>query len=94
MITDLEQEVNRVATAHARLVRAAEAKLRDFGIPKEELGFEPQGVPCDVVGGGRGREKGLRGLAAVAAARRAAGAARTMEEGKGQERAQALSMTL
>ncbi|CAM9622334.1 unnamed protein product, partial [Sphacelaria rigidula] len=41
VIADLEQEVSRVATAHARLVRAAERKLRDFGIPTEELGFLP-----------------------------------------------------
>lgn len=41
MAADLEQEVSRVATAHARLVRAAERKLRDFGVPTEELGFVP-----------------------------------------------------
>ncbi|CAM9470080.1 unnamed protein product [Ectocarpus sp. 4 AP-2014] len=49
VVADLEQEVARVKTAHARLVRAAEAKLRDFGIPTEELGFLPQ-----VVTGGAG----------------------------------------
>lgn len=56
-MADLEQEVARVKTAHARLVRAAEAKLCDFGIPTEELGFFPQvvaGGAGGVGGGGQG----------------------------------------
>lgn len=59
----MEQEVSRVKTAHARLVRAAEAKLRDFGIPTEELGFLPQ-----VVTGGVG-EKGAAGAGLLASRR-------------------------
>lgn len=65
-MADLEQEVSRVATAHARLVRAAEGKLRDFGIPTEELGFLPQVTPSggggSSVGGGVGSGSGF-GLA-------------------------------
>ncbi len=56
MVVDLEQEVTRVKTAHARLVRAAEGKLREFGIPTEELGFLPQ-----VVAGGGGAGAGVAG---------------------------------
>lgn len=55
VIADLEQEVSRVATAHARLVRAAERKLRDFGIPTEELGFLP--VVASAPGSGRGARR-------------------------------------
>lgn len=58
-----------MATAHARLVRAAERKLRDFGIPPEELGFLSavtratgggvgRGARGMDVGGGRGRSHG------------------------------------
>lgn len=54
-MADLEQEVARVKTAHARLVRAAEAKLRDFGIPTEELGFLPQVVTGGAGAGGVAR---------------------------------------
>ena len=61
VILDLEQEVRRIATAHARLVRAAEAKLRDFGIPTEELGFQPQIVACGVGGGGDSAGTGVGG---------------------------------
>lgn len=57
VIADLEQEVSRVATAHARLVRAAERKLRDFGIPTEELGFLP--VVSSAPGGGRGARRSV-----------------------------------
>lgn len=52
VVADLEQEVERVKTAHARLVRAAEGKLRDFGIPTEELGFLPQVVASGAGGAG------------------------------------------
>ena len=52
VMADLEQEVARVATAHARLVRAAEGKLRDFGIPTEELGFLPRVIASGGGGGG------------------------------------------
>lgn len=41
VVTDLEHEILRVATAHAGFVRAAEQKLKDYGIPREELGFLP-----------------------------------------------------
>lgn len=52
----------RVKTAHARLVRAAERKLQDFGIPTEELGFLPQVVASG--GGGALRAAAGGGLLA------------------------------
>lgn len=61
VMADLEQEVARVATAHARLVRAAEGKLRDFGIPTEELGFLPQVVASGAGGAGGGVASGSGG---------------------------------
>lgn len=68
MVADLEQEVARVKTAHARLVRAAEAKLRDFGIPTEELGFLPQ-VVAGGAGGAEGVGKGMAGTGLLASRR-------------------------
>lgn len=60
VVADLNQEITRVATAHARLVRAAESKLRDFGIPTEELGFLPI-VASTARGGGGNAGRGRRG---------------------------------
>eukprot|EP00752_Nemacystus_decipiens_P012364 g10960.t1 len=68
VVADLEQEVARVKTAHARLVRAAEAKLRDFGIPTEELGFLPQ-VVAGGAGGAEGVGKGVAGAGLLASRR-------------------------
>lgn len=81
MVADLEQEVARVRTAHARLVRAAEGKLRDYGIPTEELGFLPQVVAAagnNGAGGGRpGMESRMAGKEVPAA--RAGGSQRVMD---------------
>lgn len=68
VVADLEQEVARVKTAHARLVRAAEAKLRDFGIPTEELGFLPQ-VIAGAAGGADGGGKGVAGAGLLSSRR-------------------------
>lgn len=73
VVADLEQEVARVKTAHARLVRAAEAKLRDFGIPTEELGFLPQLV-AGGAGGAEGGGKGAAGAGLLASRRGGGGA--------------------
>lgn len=68
--------MDRVKTAHARLVRAAEGKLRDFGIPTEELGFLPQ-----VVASGAG-VAGTGGAGATGAGLHAASSRRGMSSGK------------
>lgn len=40
-IKDLQYELSRVCKAHNDLMRTYEAKLSQFGIPAEELGFKP-----------------------------------------------------
>eukprot|EP00002_Diphylleia_rotans_P039855 TRINITY_DN934_c0_g1_i5.p1 TRINITY_DN934_c0_g1~~TRINITY_DN934_c0_g1_i5.p1 ORF type:complete len:474 (+),score=144.75 TRINITY_DN934_c0_g1_i5:54-1475(+) len=40
-IKDLQYELHRVTKAHNDLIRVYEAKLREFGVPVEELGFRP-----------------------------------------------------
>ncbi|KAJ4459057.1 putative component of dynein regulatory complex [Paratrimastix pyriformis] len=40
-IRDLQYEVHRVTKAHNDAVRVYEAKLIEFGVPPEELGYEP-----------------------------------------------------
>lgn len=40
-IKDLQYELARVCKAHNDLLRTYEAKLRQFGIPVEEMGFKP-----------------------------------------------------
>ena len=40
-IKDLQYDLARVTKAHNDVVRAFEAKLHEFGIPAEELGFQP-----------------------------------------------------
>jgi hypothetical protein len=37
----LQYELARVCKAHNDLLRTYEAKLRQFGIPVEEMGFKP-----------------------------------------------------
>lgn len=41
-VRDLQQELERVVAAHGELVRVAEDKLAEFGVPVEELGFRPR----------------------------------------------------
>ncbi|CAM9572702.1 unnamed protein product [Chrysoparadoxa australica] len=38
---DLNAEIQRVALSHSRLVEAVKSKLSQFGMPEEELGFQP-----------------------------------------------------
>eukprot|EP00741_Cyanophora_paradoxa_P025209 tig00000350_g24334.t1 len=40
-IKDLQYEVARLSKAHNDVIRVYESKLREFGIPVEELGFKP-----------------------------------------------------
>jgi hypothetical protein len=41
-VRDLQGELERVVGAHAELVRAAGVKLAEYGVPAEELGFQPR----------------------------------------------------
>eukprot|EP01028_Stygiella_incarcerata_P013570 TRINITY_DN82795_c0_g1_i1.p1 TRINITY_DN82795_c0_g1~~TRINITY_DN82795_c0_g1_i1.p1 ORF type:complete len:449 (-),score=145.03 TRINITY_DN82795_c0_g1_i1:201-1547(-) len=41
MIKELQYELTKVMKAHNDVIRVYEAKLKEFGIPVEELGFEP-----------------------------------------------------
>ncbi|KAF4728349.1 Dynein regulatory complex subunit 4, partial [Perkinsus olseni] len=41
-ITELQEERSKLQKAHAELVRAFEAKLAEYGVPREEMGFEPR----------------------------------------------------
>ena len=43
-IKDLQYELARACKAHNDVIRAYESKLREFGIPVEELGFRPVAV--------------------------------------------------
>lgn len=47
LINQLEDELKRIKEAHINMVRTYEAKLAEFGIPYEEMGFEPL-IPVDV----------------------------------------------
>ncbi|KAF4658374.1 Dynein regulatory complex subunit 4 [Perkinsus chesapeaki] len=41
-ISGLQEERRRLQEAHAQLVRSFESKLAEYGVPREELGFEPR----------------------------------------------------
>eukprot|EP00047_Mylnosiga_fluctuans_P004033 m.232367 g.232367 ORF g.232367 m.232367 type:complete len:482 (-) comp12345_c0_seq1:107-1552(-) len=43
-IKDLQLELARLSKAHQDVVAACESKMRDFGIPAEQLGFKPATV--------------------------------------------------
>lgn len=58
-IKDLQYEVARVCKAHNDLIRTYESKLVEFGIPVDELGFQPIAPP-----GGQTLGKGAAGLVA------------------------------
>lgn len=40
-IHQLEEELRRIKETHANMIKTYEAKLAEFGIPVEEIGFEP-----------------------------------------------------
>ena len=42
VIRDLQAELQRLLRSHARVVDGYEGKLREYGIPPEEVGFVPR----------------------------------------------------
>lgn len=60
-IKDLQYELARVCKAHNDLIRTYEAKLKSFGVPVEELGFQP--LESNV--GGQSLGQGPAGLVAA-----------------------------
>merc|ERR1712048_1009751 len=60
-IKDLQYELARVCKAHNDLLRTYESKLRQFGIPTEELGFKP----LESTVGGQELGRGPAGLVAA-----------------------------
>jgi hypothetical protein len=47
LINQLEDELMRIKEAHNNMIKTYEAKLAEFGIPQEEMGFEPL-IPYDI----------------------------------------------
>lgn len=47
LINQLEDELKRIKEAHINMIKTYDAKLAEFGIPVEEMGFEPL-IPVDV----------------------------------------------
>lgn len=46
-IKDIQLEMKKIREAHSNMVKTYEGKLSEFGIPVEELGFDPL-VPANV----------------------------------------------
>lgn len=46
-IKEIQQELKKIREAHSNMVKTYEGKLAEFGIPVEELGFDPL-VPANV----------------------------------------------
>lgn len=46
-IREIQQELKRIREAHSNMVKTYEGKLAEFGIPVEELGFDPL-VPANI----------------------------------------------
>merc|ERR1712061_862906 len=42
ILTQLQEEVQRIKDSHKTMVKTYESKLAEYGIPAEELGFMPQ----------------------------------------------------
>ena len=49
MVRDLQAELERVVQLHNDAVMAYEAKLSEYGVPKEEMGFVPTILPMPQV---------------------------------------------
>ena len=47
LINQLEDELKRIKEAHINMIKTYDAKLAVFGIPVEEMGFEPL-IPVDI----------------------------------------------
>jgi len=41
IITELHEEVQKIKDAHRQMIKTFECKLAEYGIPTEELGFQP-----------------------------------------------------
>jgi hypothetical protein len=46
-IREIQQELKKIREAHFNMVKTYEGKLQEFGIPVEELGFDPL-VPANI----------------------------------------------
>jgi len=46
-IREIQQELKKIREAHSNMVKTYEGKLSEFGIPVEELGFDPL-VPANI----------------------------------------------
>lgn len=47
LINQLEDELRNIKENHINMIKTYEAKLAEFGIPVEEMGFEPL-IPVDI----------------------------------------------
>ena len=48
-IKEIQSELKKIREAHSNMVKTYEGKLSEFGIPVEELGFDPL-VPANIWG--------------------------------------------
>ena len=46
-IKEIQSELKKIREAHSNMVKTYEGKLSEFGIPVEELGFDPL-VPANI----------------------------------------------
>lgn len=46
-IREIQSELKKIREAHSNMVKTYEGKLSEFGIPVEELGFDPL-VPANI----------------------------------------------
>jgi len=46
-IREIQTELKKIREAHSNMVKTYEGKLSEFGIPVEELGFDPL-VPANI----------------------------------------------
>lgn len=47
VIKEIQAELKNIREAHSNMVKTYEGKLSEFGIPVEELGFDPL-VPANI----------------------------------------------
>ena len=52
-IREIQTELKKIREAHSNMVKTYEGKLSEFGIPVEELGFDPL-VPANIWDGMKG----------------------------------------
>ena len=56
-IREIQTELKKIREAHSNMVKTYEGKLSEFGIPVEELGFDPL-VPANIWGYNLGKQVG------------------------------------